>query len=189
MSDPEEPQDPRVVRTRADVLRAAVSVLLDEGPEGVTQPRVARAAGYAKATVYAHWPERVDLLRDAFLTVGRMPHHEPTGDLRADLLGELQSFRRAMVEHRLDRVLAVLAERTASTPELVEVRDAFVDDGESPLRALLSPHLSDDRLSAATLMLNGAVLHGGLLRGAPPADAVLEAAVDAVLVGFDLPRG
>lgn len=176
--------DPRVVRTRNDVLAAAIHVLLEQGWDAVTQPRVARAAGYSKATVYAHWPQRADLVRDALSRFGEMPHHEATGDLRADLIGELVSFRQGMLAHRLDRVLAVLAERAASAPELVDVRDAFVADGERPMREQLSTVLSGARLEAATVMLCGLVLDAALLHGSPPEDDVLEAAVDLVLHGI-----
>lgn len=183
MSD-REAVDPRVVRTRNDVLRTAIEVLLEEGWDAVTQPRVARAAGYSKATVYAHWPERADLVRDALARFGDMPHHEATGDLRTDLIGELVSFRRGMVEHRLDRVLAVLAERTPSVPELVDLRTAFVADGERPIRERLGTVLSGARLEAAAVMLCGLVLDAALLHGTPPDDDVLEAAVDLVLHGL-----
>jgi len=48
--------DPRVVRTRRDVLAAAREVLLEEGWEGVTVSRVADRSGYARTTLYRHWP-------------------------------------------------------------------------------------------------------------------------------------
>ncbi len=176
--------DARVLRTRHDVLRAAIDVLVEEGWDAVTQPRVARAAGYAKATVYAHWPDRIDLLRDAFARYGEMPHHEPTGDLRTDLVGELVSFRSAMQEHRLDRALAVLADRAASVPEMVPVRDAFVAEGEGPLRALLAGVPDPVVREAAVLALCGLVVQAVLLHGRPPGDDVLAAAVDVVLRGL-----
>lgn len=178
------PIDARVVRTRADVLRAAIALLIDQGWEAVTQPNVARAAGYSKATVYAHWPDRLDLLRDAFAGFGDMPHHEPSGDLRADLVGELRSFRTAMVERRLDRALAVLAERasvSADVPEIVAIRDAFIRDGERPIREVLGRVLDGARLEAATMMLNGAVLHSVLMHGRPPTDDMIDVAVGVVL--------
>jgi len=173
--------DARVVRTRNDVLRAAIDVLVQEGWEAVTQPHVARVAGYSKATVYAHWPDRVALLTDAFSRFGEMPHHEPTGDLRTDLVGELVSFRSAMVEHRLDRALVVLAERASVGEDVEAIRDAFVDDGERPLRVLLAPFLDGDALEAATLMLCGCVLHAVLMHGRPPSDEVIASSVDVVL--------
>lgn len=186
---PHEPSDravdARIVRTRHDVLNATIDLLISEGLEAVTQPAVARHAGYSKATVYAHWPDRLDLVRDAFALLGEMPHHEPVGDLRTDLLGELHSFRRAMQVHRLDRVLAVLAERSTVLPELQEVRDRFVTEGERPIRAVLSTHLRGARLDAAVLMLCGLVVHSTLMRGTPPSDTVIARAVDAVLASID----
>jgi len=46
--------DPRVVRTRRDVLAAARAVLLEEGWERVTVSRVADRSGYARTTLYRH---------------------------------------------------------------------------------------------------------------------------------------
>lgn len=184
MTDREPPAkalDARIVRTRHDVLHAAIDVVITEGLDAVTQPNVARRAGYSKATVYAHWPERLDLIRDAFALLGEMPHHAATGDLRTDLVGELHSFRRAMEEHRLDRVLGVLAEHTTAHPELVPVRDRFVAEGERPIRTLLARHLRGARLDAAVLMLCGTVVHATLMRGTRPSDAVIAHAVDAVM--------
>jgi AcrR family transcriptional regulator len=181
----DDPVDARVVRTRNDVLTAAVELVIAEGLDAVTQPNVARRAGYSKATVYAHWPDRLDLVRDTFARLGEMPHHRPTGDLRADLIGELHSFRRAMDEHRLDRVLSVLAERSTAVPELAPVRDRFVADGERPIRTLLAPHLRGARLDAAVLMLCGAVVHAVLMRGSRPSDTMIERSVDAVIGMID----
>lgn len=183
---PTETVDPRVVRTRRDVLDATVAELVEGGWDAVTHARVAARAGYAKATLYAHWPDRLALVRDAFAAFGGMPHHEPTGELRADLVGELTSFRAAMVEHRLDRALVVLAERSGPVPELVEVRDRFVDDGERPMRRLLAGRLAEPALGAVTGMLCGAVVHPVLLRGHVPSDEELALVVDVVLAG--LPR-
>lgn len=177
------PADPRVVRTRKDVLPVAVRVLVDEGWEAVTPSRVAKEAGYSRATVYAHWPQRLDLLRDAFAHYGEMPHFEATGEPRVDLRGELESFCRAMVEHRLERALATLAERAQTNPEVVEIRDAFVADGERPMRAILAGVASGAVLEASLLMLTGMVTHSFLMHGAAPGDDALDAAVEIVLQG------
>ena len=183
---PAQVLDPRVVRTRRDVLDATLEELVEGGWDAVTHARVAARAGYAKATLYAHWPDRLALVRDAFAAFGGMPHHEPTGDLRADLVGELASFRSAMVEHRLDRALVVLAERAGPVPDLVQVRDAFVEDGERPMRRLLVHVLDEPALGAVTAMLCGAVVHPVLLRGHVPSDDELQIVVDVVMAG--LPR-
>ncbi len=182
MSEPR--LDARIVRTRNDVLQAAIDVLIDEGWDAVTQPHVARVAGYSKATVYAHWPDRLDLLRDAFMRFKEMPHHEPVGDLREDVVGELRSYRRALVEFRLDRALVALAERAMTTPEVVEIRDAFVDDGTRVIRRILEPVAAGTDHEAAVALLSGAMLHSMLLTGVTPDDETIEAYADITLRGL-----
>jgi len=179
--------DPRVARTRNDVLNSTIKVLIDEGWDAVTQPHIARVAGYSKATVYAHWPDRIALLRDAFARYGDMPHHEPTGDLRTDLIGELTSFRSAMVDHRLDRAMVVLAERASAVPEIVDIRDAFTRDGERSVRKILAAATDGAELEATVRMLCGMVLHSVFMHGAAPSDAVIGAAVDVTLRGLARP--
>ena len=120
------PVDARVARTRQDILRATLDVLISQGLDGLTHPHLAEVAGYSRATLYNHWPNRTALLRDAFTYRGAGEHSTPTGDLRSDLIAELTMFRTEMERHRLDRALAVLAAVTAFTPELAEVRDQLV---------------------------------------------------------------
>ena len=74
--------DPRVARTRRDVLAAAREVLLEDGWERVTLARVAERSGYARTTLYRHWPQRLDLLRDLIGEEVRLLHTTPAGDLR-----------------------------------------------------------------------------------------------------------
>jgi AcrR family transcriptional regulator len=173
--------DPRVVRTRNDILHTTLQVLIDEGWDAVTHQHVAEVAGYSKATIYNHWRSRTELIRDAFMQLRAMPHHVPTGDLRTDLIKEVTTFRTAMEDQRLDRALAVLVNLSDSDTELDEVRDKMVTDGEYLVRELLAPHLQGTDLEAATLMLCGAILHGAMMHGAPPVDGVIASAVDITL--------
>ena len=180
------PVDPRIVRTRKDVLNAALLVLVEEGADAVTHANLARFAGYSKATIYKHWPTRADLLGDALRQVGDVEHHTPTGDLRTDLIAEVSVYRREMEHNRLDRALVVLVSLIGTMPELATVRDKLVADGERVVRELLSPHLRGARLDAAALMLLGGTLQSALMHGAYPSDAVIASSVDLVLRNFDL---
>jgi hypothetical protein len=90
-----------------------------------------------------------------------------------------------MVEHRLDRALATLAERAQTHPEVVPIRDAFVADGERPMRATLTDLTSGPAREASLLMLTGMVTHAFLMHGEAPHDDVIDAAVDIVLRGVD----
>ena len=112
--------------------------------------------------------------------LGEMPHLERTGDLRADLIGELHVFRQAVVDLRLDHILSVMAQ-WASVDEMARVRDRINSDGQRPLRVMLAEKLGDAQLEAAVSMLTGVVACPTLMFGTLPDDAVIEAAVDLVL--------
>ncbi len=180
-------EDSRVIRTRADVSRTALDVLTREGSEALTHARVAELAGYSKTTLYAHWPSRFDLMATALDAIGEMPHQEPTGDLRADLIGELKMFRRAVVDLHLDRVLTAMAQW--STVETVaEIRNTLNTEAQRPIRAMLGESFDGARLEAAISMLAGVVACPSLMFGTVPDDNVIEAAVDVVLEGAGLSR-
>jgi AcrR family transcriptional regulator len=184
MSDtPEGPVDARIVRTRNDVLGAALAILVAEGWEAVTHHRLAAATGYSRTTIYKHWPTRHDLLRDAFTRLDQV-HHEPTGDLRTDLIGEMTALRTAIEEHHIDRVLAALVDLTTSAPEMADLRDAMVTEGEHTVRGLLAPAARGNELEAIVLMLGGAVLYAAMMYGQPPGDDLIASTVDLALSGL-----
>jgi AcrR family transcriptional regulator len=176
----ESGEDARVARTRTDVARAALEVLTTEGSDSVTHARVADLAGYSKTTLYAHWPARIDLITMAIEALGAMPHHDRTGDLRADVIGELKVFRTAVVELRLDRILAGMAQ-WASVEQMAEIRNKVNTDGQRQMYEMLSERFSGAALDAAVSMLSGVVACPALMFGTLPDDAVIEAAVDIVL--------
>ena len=176
--------DPRVTRTRNDVLAEAINILVNDGWDAVTYARVAAQSGYSRAIISAHWPERIDLMRDAFTRYEQTPHPEKSGDPEADLRAEVISFSRAMVEFRLKRVLATLAERSQTTPEVIGIRDSFVATGERPMRETLLNVASGPPQEAALLMLCGMVTHSVLLHGKPPKTQVVDSAIEMVLSGL-----
>ena len=173
-------QDARVGRTRADVSRAALQVLVEEGCEALTHAHLAEVAGYSKTTLYTHWPARIDLIMLALDALGEMPHQERSGDLRADVIGELQVFRQAMTDLRLDHILSVMAQ-WASVEEMAQVRDRINSDGQGPLREMLSEVFAGPELDAAVSMLTGVVACPSLMFGTLPTDEVITSAVGLVL--------
>jgi AcrR family transcriptional regulator len=173
-------QDARVARTRSDVARAALEVLTREGSDAITHARIAEVAGYSKTTLYAHWPARFDLIVVALDAIGELPHHERSGDLRTDLIGELTIFRKAIVEMHLDRVLAGMAQ-WASVEEMRLIRDKINTDGQLPLRSMLAESFEGYELEAVVSMLAGVVACPSIMFGTLPDDDAIGAAVDIVL--------
>ncbi len=177
---PDSAEDARVARTRADVARAALQLLTEEGSEAITHARVAEIAKYSKTTLYTHWPARIDLITMAIEAIGDMPHHQRTGDLRADVIAELKVFRHGILNLRLDRVLASMAQ-WASEEQMRQVRDRVNADGQHQMYAMLGEVFSGAALEAAVAMLTGVVACPSLMYGNVPDDDTIEAAVDIVL--------
>ena len=121
--------DPRVTRTRHAVLAAAREVLLDEGWEGVTLGRVAERSGYARTTLYRHWPQRLDLLRDLIREEARLAHTTPMGDLRDDLVAELEAFRVAVTSTGLGRVMIAIGQQARDDAELADLNRSMRAEG------------------------------------------------------------
>lgn len=176
----ETAEDARIVRTRADVARTAFDVLVEEGSEALTHARVAERAGYSKTTLYKHWPARSDLAATALEALRDFKHHQPTGDIRADLIGELTTFRQAVLDLRLDQVLSAMAQ-WATDDMMREVRNKINTDGQRPIRTILEEAFEGPELEAAISMLSGVVACPSLMFGTVPVDDVIEAAVDIVL--------
>lgn len=179
--------DPRVLRTRSDVLKAARSVLNEEGWERVTVSRVAQRSGYARTTLYRHWPQRLDLLRDLISEEARLAHTVPTGDLRADLVAELDAFRRAVVSG-LGRVIVAIGQQARDDAELADLNRSMRIDGgwvldELVARAVASGDLrSGQATDAAVALLVGPVLFRYLLEDGGDLDReFVESVVDSFL--------
>ncbi len=177
--------DPRVVRTRRDVLEAARAVLLEEGWERVTVSRVADRSGYARTTLYRHWPQRLDLLRDLIGEEARLVHTAPTGDLRADLIAELEAFRDAVTSSGLGRVMIAIGQQARDDAELADLNRSMRADGARVLEEIVTSGIARGELdirvgaNSAVAQLVGPVLFGYLFEGDAALDrAFVESVVD-----------
>lgn len=170
----------------------AAELLLDEGWDRVTHTNVAAASGYSKATLYKHWPAPVDLLRAAFLHVGGFSHGEVTGNLRDDLISEIEAFRRVLVDEKLAVAMIALADRSAADPDTASVRDRFLGEGQAMLVELLRAGLrartvrSEVDIGPAADMLSGALTWRVAIMGNEVDRDYVESIVDTFLRGAGL---
>lgn len=189
VSSSDEPADPRVRRTKADVSRAASELLLEHGWDRVTHAHVAERAGYSRATIYKHWPKQHDLLRAAFGHMGSMPHGERTGDLRDDLISEMEAFRRVLVDGQFSRATAALAERATASADVAAVRDTFLGGGQQLLRDRLTDALTAGDIEVADArvaadMLSGALVWRVVMLGESVPPSYVVVLVDTALAGL-----
>ena len=178
--------DPRVVRTRADVARAVQELFVAEGWDAITHQRVADHAGYGRNTVYRHFPDRTALL----LHGGRFHqvHHAPvTGELRTDLIAELVVFRRELFEGIVGRIMGAIVERADREPEIRPIRDQLVAVGARQTRELIAEAIAAGRMSETISVddhvanLCGPLVYARLCQERPPTDDAIAHLVDANL--------
>ncbi|MFI6426259.1 TetR/AcrR family transcriptional regulator [Promicromonospora sp. NPDC050880] len=181
-SEPAEVLDPRVARTRRDVVGATSTLLLEEGWDAVTHAEVARRAGYSKATVYAHWPTRLDLIRASIEQICDVADHPAaTGDLRADLRAALADFADDLTRGHLDRLLGGVVERAHGNEVVRGLRTRLYETGTSGMRAVLAAHVAPRDVEPTLALLTGAVLVLVTFEGRPATTAVVDDLVDRAL--------
>jgi AcrR family transcriptional regulator len=179
--------DPRVVRTREAVLAAGRDVLVHEGWERVTVGVVADRSGFARTTLYRHWPHRLDLLRDLVAREAHLRHAVPSGDLRSGLVAEPEAFRAAISVDSLGEMVIADRQLARHDPELAELQADLRTAGNGVFTEILREAIRRGELSSSTdvdaliARLAGPVLYVHLL-GQPDqrTSGIVAHVVDAV---------
>jgi AcrR family transcriptional regulator len=177
-----------VDRTREAVLATVRELLVEEGWEAVTQNQVARRSGVGRTTVYRHWPDRNDLVREAMdFELGHTRDVALTGDLRRDLITALEAIRYEMIEREGSKFLIAMVSRSEWDPDVQPVKKALVDRAVETLRGVLDAALADGRLARgsdaglAVAQLVGPLLMRRLVTDEPLDRALVERLVDDFL--------
>lgn len=141
--------DPRVARTRERVLEAARKLLVEEGPDAVTALRVSEATGIARTTIYRHWPERDDLLRDTIAIDEPEADVVLTGDTRADLIAMLTHLADRVGRRRSARMMAVAIERSGHRGQTGGPHREMFRRRLEPLRKIIKSGIGNGDLNGA----------------------------------------
>ena len=100
---------PRDADADVRILRAAVELMTEVGPEATTMSAVIERSGVARATAYRRWPNRNALLVAALREVkGRGPV-ALSGDLETDIARSAEQARHILSEERFRSILPLLA--------------------------------------------------------------------------------
>ncbi len=136
---PRAPGRPREPETDARILDAAFRLMAQGGYVRMSMDAVAAEAGVTKPTIYRRWPSKIELAMAALRAYCDASRPLVVGDTRADLIAELEHFRRALSRpHGMSLYGMVLAEEH-ETPELLAAfRESLVVPRRRALRAILA---------------------------------------------------
>lgn len=161
-----------------------------EGWDAITHQRVAEVAGCARYTVYRHFPERIDLLRNAGGFDQILQADQLTGNVRMDLVSQLSAYRDAMDGDELPTLIMSTIERAERDPSVEDLRTRLTNAGSSVARSIiiraqtqreLDPAADPDEVLA---MLGGPVSYARLQQNRRLDDHAIETIVDQTLRTF-----
>jgi AcrR family transcriptional regulator len=166
--------DPRVVRSRARVLEAVASLLVEKGVRGVTVDAVMARSGVARATVYRHWPTRQALVLAGMrhLLPPPVPRRTVTGTLSQRLTSAVGELARLMKVEPWVHAMPALLDAARREPEIAAVTAQFVADRQAPVRAVLQEAVADGALpdldiETALAQLLGPLVYRRLITSEP----------------------
>lgn len=186
MPTAEKQEDPRVTRSRAAILEAAVRELATEGFGGFTIDGVATRSGAARSTIYRLWPDKATLIVDALRTLHRQPAE--LDDSREDVRAFLGHLDTAFNETLVAECLPAIIEGSARDAVFREVHHAANDHRRARLVRAISRGVADGQWpdtdpELAAVALVGALLYTRLMTPRRLDDDELDRLVDVVLGG------
>jgi AcrR family transcriptional regulator len=180
--------DPRIERSRAVILQAAVDELAEVGYGGVTIESVAARAGVGKSTIYRHWPDKLGLIADAFETF----HEQMVPDLgdrsaRDCLEVLLGHVAEVVVDSTFSRCIPAMIEGAERDPRVREFHHRYSATRRQVLVDLVARGVRDGEFRAdleaelAVAALLGTLFYRRLMTGEPFDPAQAGALVSTVL--------
>jgi AcrR family transcriptional regulator len=182
--------DPRVARSKAKVVDAALELLGERGVTGTSVEAIVERSGVAKTTVYRHWPTRGDLILEAIDTCIEPPVAPDLGSLRADLHALIGGLCDALSSTRWAALMPSLIDAAERDPEFAEVHRRFAMTRATPLDEVISRALERGELPADIDvgllgdLLSGPVFYRRLVAGQPLDHAYGVRLVDQVLLAY-----
>jgi AcrR family transcriptional regulator len=129
--------DPRAVRSRAAAIAAAQELMAEHGWSAVTHVAVATRSGVGRTTLYRHWPNATSLIHDAIADRMSLVRTERTGELRTDLVSELNGLRLLLHEPVTERGMRACIERAGVDAAFTELKESLYRAGTAGFRAIL----------------------------------------------------
>jgi AcrR family transcriptional regulator len=184
------PGRPREPETDERILDATYRLMAQHGYVRMSMDAIAAEAGVTKPTIYRRYGAKIELAMAALVYKCDPSRPPVTGDTRADLIAELEHFRRAISRPYGMSLLGTVLAEEYETPELLAAfREYLVAPRRSALRAILEAGQArgefrpDADLVIAANLLVGAY-YAQYVAGTLLADDWSARVVDSVLNGI-----
>ncbi len=156
------------------ILRAAVEELAEVGYGGVTIESIAARARVGKSTIYRHWPDKLELIADAFETF----HEQMVPDLgilsvRESVALLLRHVAEVVVDSTFSRCIPALIEGAERDPRVREFHHRYSAERRQALIDLIAVGIEAGEVSPdvdpelATTALLGAIFYRRLMTATP----------------------
>lgn len=119
--------DPRIARTRQHAMQAALELFAESGIQACTLENVAERSGISRSTLYRHWEEKSQLLKDALRSQIIERVAPDTGNLRDDMLTAMLELGHALEHTTWGAMVAQLMAAAAVDPDVAEIQKAAAD--------------------------------------------------------------
>jgi AcrR family transcriptional regulator len=172
--------NPRVERTRANVLAVARELLLERGPIDLTFSVLSQRSGVTRQTLYRHWATRAALLADLVLAGPDVGYPEPGSNPRAVIVEFLTSLRAGMNDPPTAAAVLAIAAQAARDPDSAAALKSIIDDRRNALNHLLAQtgyQVGEDEFAG----LCGPIMYRQLLAHGTATDELIQRTVDAWL--------
>ena len=114
--------DPRVARTRARALEAALELAAESGLHACTFDAVSERSGIARSTLYRHWSNQTELVMEALESQDVEEHvaHD-TGSLRDDMLIHMLGLGRQLEGSTWGAMVPQLVAAASTDPDMSDI--------------------------------------------------------------------
>ena len=188
---------PRVEGVREqEILDAALEVLSEVGYDRLTMDAVAQRAKASKATLYRRWNSKAKLVVESLARMKTTPEVLPdTGDLRTDLV-EAFCGMGGLDDHDTTATFGAVVTAVSTDPEFAaEFREQVVGPKSRVSRTVFERARDRGELRADVDLdiivpaLSGIVLHRLFVLGEQPDAALIERAIDQIILPAVRPQG
>jgi AcrR family transcriptional regulator len=187
---------PRVEGDREqEILDAALEVLADVGYDRLTMDAVAQRAKASKATLYRRWNSKATLVVESLGRMKAPPALPDSGDLRTDLMTAFCGLG-GLADHETTATLGAVITAVSTDPEFAaEFHQQVVGPKAAVSRTIFERALArgevreDLDLDIIAPALAGIVLHRVFILGEQPDAALIERAIDQIILPAVRPQG